>query len=78
MSPIATGLVNWSELWKIFLTALVGGAGVVIVFGLVLLGISRGKTATRPATRYGLLALYTLSGFCAVLVVPSRRSASTR
>jgi NADH:ubiquinone oxidoreductase subunit 6 (subunit J) len=66
MSPIATGLVNWSELWKIILTALVGGTGVVIVFALLLLGISRGKTATRPATRYGL---FTLSGLCGVLVV---------
>lgn len=66
MSPVATGLVNWSELWKIILTALVGGTGVVIVFGLLLLGISRGKTATRPVSRYGLL---TLSGLCGVLVV---------
>jgi len=66
MSLIAIGLVNWSELWKIIVTALVGGTGVVIVFGLLLLGISRGRTATRPATRYGLL---TLSGLCGVLVV---------
>ena len=66
MSPIATALVNWSELWKIILTALVSGTGVVIVFGLLLLGISRGRTATRPATRY---ALFTLSGLCCVLVV---------
>lgn len=66
MSLLATGLINWSELWKIILTALVGGTGVVIVFGLLLLGISRGRTATKPATRY---ALYTLSGLCGVLVV---------
>lgn len=66
MSLLATGLVNWSELWKIILTALVGGTGVVIVFGLLLLGISRGRTATKPTTRY---ALYTLSGLCGVLVV---------
>jgi NADH:ubiquinone oxidoreductase subunit 6 (subunit J) len=66
MSSIAAALVNWNELWKIILTALVGGTGVVIVFGLLLLGISRGKTATRPATRYGL---YTLSGLCGILVV---------
>jgi hypothetical protein len=36
------------------------------VFGLMLLGISRGKTAARPATRYGL---YTLSGACGLIVV---------
>jgi NADH:ubiquinone oxidoreductase subunit 6 (subunit J) len=66
MSTIAAALVNWNELWKIILTALVGGTGVVIVFGLLLLGISRAKTATRQTTRYGL---YTLSGLCGVLVV---------
>ena len=66
MSTIATALINWNELWKIILTALVGGTGVVIVFGLLLLGISRGRTATKPAARYGL---YALSGLCGVLVV---------
>jgi cytochrome b561 len=66
MGPIATALINWHELWKIILSALVGGTGVVIVFGLLLLGISRGKTATNAFTRLGL---YTLSGLCGVLVV---------
>jgi hypothetical protein len=66
MSPIATALINWHELWKIILAALVGGSGVVIVFGLLLLGISRGKTATTAPTRLGL---YTLSGLCGVLIV---------
>ena len=66
MSPIAATLINWTELWKIVLTALVGGTGVVIVFGLLLLGISRAKTATNPTTRYGL---YTLSGLCGILVI---------
>ena len=66
MSPIAAALVNWNELWKIILTALIGSTGVVIVFGLLLLGISRGKTATKPTTRCGL---YTLSGLCGILVI---------
>jgi cytochrome b561 len=66
MSTIAAALINWNELWKIVIAALVGGTGVVIVFGLLLLGISRGKTATNPTTRYGL---YTLSGLCGILVV---------
>jgi hypothetical protein len=66
MSSLAAALVNWNELWKIILTALIGGTGVVIVFGLLLLGISRGRTATRPASRCGL---YTLSGLCGILVV---------
>ena len=66
MSPTAAALVNWNELWMIILTALVGGTGVVIVFGLLLLGISRGRTATKPTTRY---RLYALSGLCGILVV---------
>ena len=66
MSTIATALINWNEVGKISLAALVAGTGVVIVFGALLLGISRGKTATRPFTRRGL---YTLSGICGVLVV---------
>jgi NADH:ubiquinone oxidoreductase subunit 6 (subunit J) len=66
MSTTATALINWSELWRIILTALVGGTGVVIVFGLLLLGISRANTAQKPTTRYGL---YTLSGLCGLLVI---------
>jgi hypothetical protein len=65
-TTLATALINWNDLWKIVVAAVVGGTGVVIVFGLLLLGISRGKAATRPTTRYGL---YTLSGLCGVLLV---------
>ena len=66
MSPIAAAFVNWNELWRIILAALVGGTGVVIVFGLLLLGISRGRTATKPTTRVGL---YALSGLCGILAL---------
>jgi NADH:ubiquinone oxidoreductase subunit 6 (subunit J) len=66
MTTIAAALINWNELWKIVIAALVGGTGVVIVFGLALLGMSRAKTATNPAARYGL---YTLSGLCGILVI---------
>jgi hypothetical protein len=63
---LGTALVNWNALLKIMLAALIGGTGVVIVFGFLLLGISRGRTANSPAQRY---ALFTLSGLCGVLVV---------
>jgi hypothetical protein len=63
---IATALVDWNALLKIILAALIGGTGVVIVFGFLLLGISRGRTAKSPAQR---LALFALSGVCGVLVV---------
>jgi hypothetical protein len=42
---------RWSienELWKVILIALVGGTGVVLVLELRLLGISHGRTATKP------------------------------
>jgi bacteriorhodopsin len=66
IATFATALVNWNALLKIMLAALIGGTGVVIVFGFLLLGISRGKTAKHATQRY---ALYTLSGVCGVLVV---------
>jgi NADH:ubiquinone oxidoreductase subunit 6 (subunit J) len=63
---LGTALVNWSALGKIILAALIGGTGVVIVFGFLLLGISRGRTANNPTQRF---ALFTLSGICGVLCV---------
>lgn len=59
----ATALVNWDALLKIVLAALIGGTGVVVVFGLLLLGISRGRTAKSPTAR---LALFALSALCGV------------
>ena len=66
MGTIGTALIDWNALGWIMLAALIGGTGVVIVFGFLLLGISRGKTAKRPTERY---ALFTLSGICGLLVV---------
>jgi hypothetical protein len=39
MSALASSLVDWSALWKIVVAALIGGTGVVIVFGLLLLAL---------------------------------------
>ena len=38
---LASSLVDTSALWKIVAAGFAGGAGVVIAFGLVLLGTSR-------------------------------------
>lgn len=65
MITTATALIDWHELWRIVVAALIGGTGVVMLFGLLLLGISRGTTATRPAARY---TLYALSALCGVLI----------
>jgi hypothetical protein len=44
---LATPIVDWNAMWKIFLVALAAGAGVVVMFGFVLLGI---KLSQGPAT----------------------------
>ena len=58
--------IDWSALWKIILAALIGGAGVVIVFGF-LLSASRSPTTPRavdasgPATRSRVCAVSSAS-----------------
>jgi hypothetical protein len=39
MLVLATPIVDWNAMWKILLVALGAGAGVVVAFGLVLLGL---------------------------------------
>ena len=63
MFVLATPIVNWDAMWKIFLVALAAGAGVVVAFGFLLLGL---KFANRPsgASRFGG---FTLALVCGVL-----------
>jgi hypothetical protein len=47
MFLLASPIVDWSAMWKIFLVALAAGAGVVIFFGFMLLGLKLSQgTAT--------------------------------
>jgi hypothetical protein len=46
MFVLATPLVDWTAMWKICLVALAAGAGVVVFFGFLLLGL---KFAQGPA-----------------------------
>jgi nitrate reductase gamma subunit len=70
MTLLATPLINTSALWKIILAAVAGGAGVVIAFGLVLLGLSRAKRASGSTQRMADYALSGLAGlFCVAAVV---------
>lgn len=39
MFVLASPIVDWSAMWKICLVALAAGAGVVVAFGFVLLGL---------------------------------------
>jgi hypothetical protein len=47
MFLLATPIVDWNAMWKIFLVALAAGAGVVIFFGFMLLGL---KLSQGPPT----------------------------
>jgi F0F1-type ATP synthase membrane subunit c/vacuolar-type H+-ATPase subunit K len=72
MSPLAT-LVDVDALWKILLAGIAGGAGVVVAFGLVLLGRSRyldadGETAVARGG-YLLLAAFGAAVCVAALVL---------
>lgn len=66
MPAIAATLINWDALWKIVVVALIGGTGVVVAFGLTLLGLERARTARSRATR---LAHRALAGVCCTVCV---------
>jgi len=68
MSVLATPIVNWSAMWKVFLVALAAGAGVVVAFGFLLLGL---KFANRSGdgSRLGGFALSVVCGLLCVGVV---------
>jgi hypothetical protein len=64
MFLLATPIVDWSAMWKIFLVAFAAGAGVVVAFGFLLLGL---KVANRQGG--ARLGGYALSAVCGVLCV---------
>ena len=66
MLIVATAYINWSALWKIVLAALVGGAGVVIVFGFLLVGVKIANNAKSGAREW---AGYALAGVCGLFCV---------
>jgi hypothetical protein len=66
MIVLATPLVKWSAVGKILLAGLIGGAGVVVVFGFLLLGLSRARRAGNRGMR---MTDYALSGLCGLLVL---------
>jgi hypothetical protein len=47
MSVLATPIIDWTAMWKICVAVLIAGAGVVILFGFMLLGL---KISQGPAT----------------------------
>jgi hypothetical protein len=65
MFVLATPIVNWSAMWKIFLVAFAAGAGVVVAFGFVLLGLKLANCAGGGSRLGG----YTLSLVCGVICI---------
>jgi NADH:ubiquinone oxidoreductase subunit 6 (subunit J) len=64
MILLGTPLVKWDDVGKILLAGVVGGVGVVLVFGILLLGLSQARSAQHRGAR---LLDYAISGLCGAL-----------
>jgi F0F1-type ATP synthase membrane subunit c/vacuolar-type H+-ATPase subunit K len=64
-----TDLINGAALWKIILASLVGGAGVAIVFGVLLLGLSRARSPQAGGRTLGYAVAGLSAAFCIAAVV---------
>jgi hypothetical protein len=65
-------IIDWSAILKIVIAALIGGTGIVVVYGFLLLGVKyaglgdeSGQTHTESSKVIG----YAIAGICAILVV---------
>jgi hypothetical protein len=64
-------IIDWSAILKIVIAALVGGSGIVIVYGFLLLGLKfagvgdPGQTHTERSKMTG----YTLAAICGIVVI---------
>jgi hypothetical protein len=66
----ASSLIDVDALWKIMLAGFAGGAGVVLAFGLVLLGRSRYQDAGESAlSRGGYLLLAVVGALVCVVAL---------
>ncbi len=66
MAILAEAYINWGALWKIIVVSLVGGAGVVVVFGFLLLAVKRAQASKSEGSK---VANYALGGLCGVICV---------
>ena len=74
MFVLATPIVDWNAMWKIFLVVLIAGVGTVVAFGFLLLGLKlahRLGTGGTSGTESGGARAggYALAGACAVICV---------
>ena len=72
MFLLATPIVDWTAMWKIFLVVLIAGVGTVVVFGFLLFGLKLahrlgdGEGDTSEGPRAGG---YALAVACAVICI---------
>lgn len=66
MVILATPLIDWSALEKIIGAALIGGAGVTIVFGLLLMALRLSRNSTSEGSKF---LGWGLAGICGALCV---------
>jgi hypothetical protein len=71
MSVLATPIVDWNAMWKIFLVVLIAGVGTVVAFGFLLLGLKLAHRLGNSGTETGGATVggYLLAGGCAVIVI---------
>jgi hypothetical protein len=65
-------IVDWSAILKVVIAALVGGCGIVIVFGFLLLGLKFagvGDTSGGTHTESSRMTGYTLAAICGIVVI---------
>jgi hypothetical protein len=65
-------IVDWSAILKVVIAALVGGCGIVIVFGFLLLGLKFagvGDTSGGTHTESSKMTGYALATICGIVVI---------
>ncbi|MEA2370372.1 MAG: hypothetical protein QOH12_766 [Solirubrobacteraceae bacterium] len=66
---IAASLIDTTALGKIILASLIGGVGVVVAFGLILLGLSKGSRAKGDGRTGAQAGYYLITGLCGLFCV---------
>lgn len=66
MALLAAPLVKWDDVLKILLAGLIGAVGVVVIYGFLLLAVSRARDSKHQSTR---VIDYAIAGLCGALCV---------
>ena len=66
MALLAAPLIKWDDVLKILLAGLIGAVGVVVIYGFLLLAVSRARDSKHESTR---VIDYAIAGACGILCV---------